>query len=59
MRNTGVSLEHGVSKSYGLAIEFTERVRRSYAEHRFAGRSPFESIAEQGGPILMDRSLTP
>lgn len=38
---------------------FTERVRRSYAEHRFAGRVPFASIADQGGPILMDRSLAP
>ena len=38
-------------------LGFTERVRGSYADHRFRGRAVFRSIAEHGGPILMDRSL--
>jgi ribosomal protein S18 acetylase RimI-like enzyme len=65
-------LEHGARKGYQLAVTeatnkvsqhifrklgFAERVRRSYLSHRFAGRAVFESIAQQGGPILMDRSL--
>jgi ribosomal protein S18 acetylase RimI-like enzyme len=65
-------LEHGARKSYQLSVTeatntvsqhifrklgFAERVRRSYSSHRFAGRAMFASIAEQGGPILMDRSL--
>lgn len=36
---------------------FVERVRRSYRDHRFGGRAHFESIADHGGPILMDRPL--
>jgi ribosomal protein S18 acetylase RimI-like enzyme len=66
-------LEHGASKGYRLAVTeatnkvsqhifrklgFTERVHRSYQSHRFNGQAIFASIAEQGGPILMDRSLT-
>ncbi len=66
------SLEHGTGKGYRLAVTeatnkvsqhifrklgFTERVHRSYQSHRFNGRAIFASIAEQGGPILMDRSL--
>lgn len=65
-------LEYGASKGYQLAVTeatnkvsqhifrklgFTERVRQSYFSYRFAGCAVFESIAEQGGPILMDRSL--
>ena len=65
-------LEYGVRKGYQLAVTeatnkvsqhifrklgFAERVRRSYFNHRFGGRAVFESIAEHGGPILMDRSL--
>jgi ribosomal protein S18 acetylase RimI-like enzyme len=38
-------------------LGFAERVRRSYADYRAAGRAPFESIGEQGGPILMDRTV--
>jgi GNAT superfamily N-acetyltransferase len=34
---------------------FVERVRRSYSDHRFEGQAFFDSIAEEGGPILMDR----
>ena len=36
---------------------FVERVRRSYEAHRFDGRHVFASIAEHGGPMLMDKSL--
>lgn len=65
-------LENGARKGYQLAVTeatnrvsqhifrklgFAERVRRSYADHRFAGRAEFASIAEHGGPILMDKSL--
>jgi ribosomal protein S18 acetylase RimI-like enzyme len=35
---------------------FIERVRGSYAEHLFDGTSWFTSIAEHGGPILMDKT---
>ena len=67
-------LEHGARMGYRLAVTeatnkvsqrifrkqgFVERVQRSYQTHRFGGRTVFESIAENGGPILMDRSLTP
>jgi ribosomal protein S18 acetylase RimI-like enzyme len=38
---------------------FVERVRRSYADHRFDGQAIFASIVEHGGPILMDRRLVP
>jgi ribosomal protein S18 acetylase RimI-like enzyme len=66
-------LENGVRQGYKLAITeatnkvsqhvfrklgFAERVRQSYSSHRFAGRAVFAPIADQGGPILMDRSLT-
>lgn len=37
---------------------FIDRVSRSYGEQRFAGQYPFKSIAEHGGPILMDREIT-
>ena len=65
-------LENGARKGYQLAVTeatnktsqhifrklgFAERVRRSYSSHRFDGRAVFTSIAEHGGPILMDRSL--
>jgi ribosomal protein S18 acetylase RimI-like enzyme len=36
---------------------FAERVHRSYKDHRFEGQAVFGSIAEQGGPILMDKDL--
>ncbi len=65
-------LDHGKSRGYRLAVTeatnkvsqhifrkqgFAERVRRSYASHRFDGRAVFTSIADQGGPMLMDRLL--
>jgi len=36
---------------------FVERVTASYAEHRSRGVCCFASIADQGGPILMDKKL--
>jgi len=67
-------LAHGASMGYRLAVTeatnrtsqhifrklgFAERVRRSYGDYRFGGHTVFASIAEQGGPILMDRSIAP
>lgn len=66
-------LEHGVRRGYRRAVTeatnkvsqhifrklgFTERARRSYADHRFDGRACFASIADHGGPMLMDRPLS-
>jgi GNAT superfamily N-acetyltransferase len=65
-------LEHGKRRGYRVAVTeatnrvsqhifrkqgFVARVQRSYAAHRFDGRQVFASIAEHGGPILMDKSL--
>ncbi|HXY08365.1 MAG TPA: GNAT family N-acetyltransferase [Terriglobales bacterium] len=65
-------LEHGKRRGYRVAVTeatnkisqhvfrkqgFVERVKRSYAAHRFDGQHVFASITEQGGPILMDKSL--
>jgi ribosomal protein S18 acetylase RimI-like enzyme len=47
-----------VSQHIFRKLGFVERVRRSYQTHRFDGRAVFASIADQGGPMLMDRSLT-
>lgn len=67
-------LENAAHRGYRLAVTeatnkvsqhifrkqgFVERVRRSYLTHRFGGRAVFESIAEHGGPILMDKSVVP
>ncbi len=46
-----------VSQSVFRRLGFVERARRSYAEHRFEGRAVFASIAEHGGPMLMERSI--
>jgi ribosomal protein S18 acetylase RimI-like enzyme len=66
-------LENGARRGYRLAVTeatnkvsqrifrkqgFVERAQRSYRAHRFGGRAAFASIAEHGGPILMERSLT-
>ncbi len=68
------SLALGASRGYKLAVTeatnktsqhifakkgFTARVQRSYAEHVFEGGRPFASIAEHGGPILMDSRIDP
>jgi GNAT superfamily N-acetyltransferase len=67
-------LDNGVRRGYRLAVTeatnktsqhifrergFIERVRRSYADHRFDGQAVFASIADHGGPILMDKRLAP
>jgi ribosomal protein S18 acetylase RimI-like enzyme len=67
-------LKHGTRRGYRLAVTeatnkvsqhifrkqgFVGRVQRSYETHRFNGQQVFASIAEHGGPILMDKSLTP
>ena len=36
---------------------FVERVRRSYRDHQFEGRAFFTSIADHGGPLLMEKHL--
>lgn len=66
------SLRHAADKGYRKAVVectnktsqhifrkfgFTDRIARSYADHRYEGKAWFESIAEHGGPILMDREL--
>ncbi len=66
-------LEHGAGRGYRLAVTeatnkvsqrifhkqgFVERAQRSYKTHRFGGRAVFASIAEHGGPMLMERPLT-
>lgn len=65
-------LEHGTRRGYRVAVTeatnkvsqhifrkqgFVERLQRSYEVHCFAGRKFFASIAEHGGPILMDKLL--
>jgi len=65
-------VERGASMGYRLAVTeatnktsqhvfrkqgFVERARRSYRDHRFEGQAVFASIAEHGGPILMDKRL--
>jgi len=67
-------LKHGASRGYRIAVTeatnkvsqhifrkqgFVGRVRRSYLTHRYGGRAVFESIAEHGGPILMDKPVAP
>ncbi|MCC6391353.1 MAG: GNAT family N-acetyltransferase [Bryobacterales bacterium] len=64
---------NGIRKGYHVAVTeatnrtsqhifrklgFHERVRRSCFDHRFDGQAVFASIAAQGGPILMDKSLS-
>lgn len=65
-------IANGQRKAYRLAVTeatnktsqhlfrkqgFTERVRRSYQDHQFEGRGVFASIADQGGPMLMEKHL--
>lgn len=67
-------LAHGASRRFRVAVTeatnttsqhifrkqgFVERVRRSYENHRFNGHAYFASITEQGGPMLMERSIAP
>ena len=65
-------LSLGASKGYRVAVTeatnptsqhvfrkqgFVERVSRSYEHHRFNGSSYFASIADHGGPMLMECTL--
>ena len=65
-------VSNGMRKGYRLAVTeatnktsqyvfrkqgFIERVRRSYSDHHFEGRAFFTSIADQEGPMLMERHL--
>jgi GNAT superfamily N-acetyltransferase len=67
-------LANGASRGYRVAVTkatnktsrhifrkqgFVKRVRRSYRDHTFNGQAVFASIAEHGGPILMDKRLPP
>jgi GNAT superfamily N-acetyltransferase len=40
-------------------VGFVERGRRSYGDHRFEGHAWFGAIADQGGPMRMERDVTP
>ena len=66
-------LANGAAKRYRTAITeatnktsqhifrkqgFVERVHRSYNDHRFNDKAHFASIADHGGPILMEKQLT-
>jgi ribosomal protein S18 acetylase RimI-like enzyme len=68
------SVEHGAHRGYRVAIAeatnktsqhifrklgFTERAQISYRDHLFEGEHVFASIAEHGGPILMEKVLQP
>jgi ribosomal protein S18 acetylase RimI-like enzyme len=65
-------LANGISRGYRVAVTeatnkisqhvfekqgFVERVRRSYGDYRFGGQAVFASIADQGGPMLMEKRL--
>jgi len=65
-------LENGRRKGYGRAVTeatngvsqhifrrlgFSDRVRRSYRDHRFEGHAVFSGIEGHVGPILMDRLI--
>jgi ribosomal protein S18 acetylase RimI-like enzyme len=67
-----ICLANGARRSYRMAVTeatnkasqhvfqklgFVERVMRPYGTHMFDGRHPFESIVDQGGPMLMDKTL--
>ena len=73
-RLVSTCLANAVARKYGVAVTeatnktsqyifrkqgFVERVQRSYRHHRFTGQAFFETIADQGGPILMDKQLAP
>jgi GNAT superfamily N-acetyltransferase len=68
------SIVNGADRGYRVAVTeatnrtsqhifrkhgFVERARESYSDHRYGGKAVFASIADQGGPMLMDRSLAP
>ncbi|MCX5946946.1 MAG: hypothetical protein NTY67_01735 [Cyanobacteria bacterium] len=51
---TNKTLQHVFRK-----LGFFERIRRSYCDHLFEGQAHFVSITAQGGPMLMNREITP
>jgi len=66
-------LENGGRKGYRLAVTeatsstsqhifrkhgFVERVRRSYRDHCYEGKTVFASIEGTAGPLLMDKALS-
>jgi len=67
-------LENGARRGYRVAVAeatnkvsqhifhklgFVPRAQRSYRDYLFNGRPVFQTIAEHGGPVLMERSLLP
>jgi ribosomal protein S18 acetylase RimI-like enzyme len=46
-----------VSQHIFRKLGFEDRGMISYAEHEFNGRRVFASVAEQGGPVLMEKTL--
>jgi len=71
-RLVSACVSNGAARNYRVAVTeatnktsqhifrkqgFVERVTRSYRDHRFTGQAFFGSIADQGGPILMDKPL--
>jgi ribosomal protein S18 acetylase RimI-like enzyme len=46
-----------ISQHVFRKLGFVERVRRSYRDHRYNGQAVFASIADRGGPILMDNEI--
>jgi ribosomal protein S18 acetylase RimI-like enzyme len=68
------AVAHGTVRGYEVAIAeatnttsqhifrklgFVERVKISYRDHVFDNRHVFAEIAEHGGPMLMERKLSP
>ncbi len=61
-RNYSVAVTEATNKTSQYIFRkqgFVERVTRSYQDHRFTGQTFFGAIADQGGPILMDKQLAP
>lgn len=67
-------VENGVRKGYRMAVAectgrasqhifrklgFEDRGMIAYVDHEFNGRRVFASVAEHGGPILMEKKLRP
>ncbi len=48
---------NSVSQHIFRKLGFVDRVRRSYRDHRYQGRSFFADINGHDGPVLMDRFL--
>ena len=49
---------NSVSQHIFRKLGFRDRVSRSYEHHRYGGRAHFTSIADHGGPVLLDLPLT-